>query len=59
MRKTPILGNKNSNFILGEFFAPVLTGGFSLNLNDIKSLQVSKTLLSIVADLNRTGSGWL
>ena len=35
-----------------EFFTPVLSDGFYLILSDSKSLEVSRTFLSILADLN-------
>ena len=39
-----------------EFFTPVLADGFSLE-SDSKSLQVSRTLLSILANLNNAAAG--
>ena len=36
-----------------EFFTPALADGFSLDFEYSKSLQVSRTLLSIVANLNK------
>ena len=35
-----------------EFFTPAPASSFHRNSSDIKSLQVSKTFLSILADLN-------
>ena len=34
------------------FFTPLMTSGFDGSLSDSKSFQVSRTLLSILADIN-------
>ena len=41
-------------FSCNEFFTPTLADGLSMGLTDSKSPQISRTLFSILADLNNS-----
>ena len=45
--------NINNILLFWEFFKPMLADGFTEDLSDSKSPQVSMTLLSILADLDK------
>ena len=47
--------SSSSSLLLFEFFTSTLADDFSLELSDCKSPQVTRTLLSIIADLNNAG----